>query len=506
MSRREPPAGAPDVSALESRTAGGRVIRGGALLTAGYLAGTVLAAVASVFLLRYLGVEDFGRYIVVMSIVAIVSGVTDVGLTIVGQREYATVTQPGARRRLIANIAGIRLALTPLGVLAGAIFAVVAGYESNLVAGVLLAGAGLVLVNTAATYTVPLTVDLRFGATTAVQVSKQVALVVGFGALVAAAGSLTTFFAVHIAAGLVMLVAAVALTGRGQAPGPSFALREWLPLLRQTAPVAVALIVNVVYVRMLVIMTSLLVDAAETGLFATSYRVVEVFVGVPAFMVGAAFPLMAHAAASDRDRLAYVLQRLAEVGLLVSLGLVLLLAFAAEPVIEVLGGSEYSGASTVLAIQAFALIGAFMTQVWVQALVSIHRQRALVLGNAVALVTVVVLGLLLIPPYEAHGAAVAAVVGEVVLAGAYLIMLARADAALRPQLGFVPKLAAAAGVGAGLALALGPPPLLAAALAGAAYLAVAFALRAIPVEVFQAFAARRAAPLGEPDPQKRSRR
>ena len=248
-------------------------------------------------------------------------------------------------------MAGIRLALTPLGVLAGALFAIVAGYESTLVAGVLLAGAGLVLANTATTYTVPLTVDLRFGATTAVEVSKQLALVVGIGAMVLAAGSLTAFFAVHIPAGLVTLAAAVALAGRGQAPGPSFAFREWLPLLRQTAPVALALIVNVVYVRVLVIMTSLLVGATETGLFATSYRVVEVFVGIPAFMIGAAFPLMAYAAASDRDRLAYALQRVAEVGLLVSLGLALILAFAAEPVIEVLGGSEFSAASTVLSIK-----------------------------------------------------------------------------------------------------------------------------------------------------------
>lgn len=489
MSDPEPPA-----EALESRTAGGKVIRGGALRTVGYLAGTLLAAGASVFLLRYLGVEDFGRYIVVLSIVAIVSGVSDVGLTIIGQREYATIHEDDARRRLIANMAGIRLALTPVGVVAGALFAALAGYGSILVAGVLLAGAGLVLANTAASYTVPLTVNLRFGATTAVEVSKQVALVVGIGAMVAAGGSLSTFFAVHIPAGLVTLAVAVVLAGRSQAPRPSFAVREWVPLLRQTAPVALALIINVVYVRVLVIMTSLLTSASETGLFATSYRVVEVFVGIPAFMIGAAFPLIAHAAASDRDRLAYALQRVAEIGLLVSVGLALVLAFAAEPVIQVLGGSEFSGAATVLAIQAFALIGVFMTQVWVQALVSIHSHRALVFGNAIALVTVLALGVALIPPFEAHGAAVAAVAGEAVLAASYLVMLSRADAALRPRLRFVPKLALAAGVGAGLALVLGPPPVVAAALAGTIYLLAALALRAIPLEVLHAFDRRTAAP------------
>ena len=139
-----------------------------------------------------------------------------------------------------------------------------------------------------------------------------------------------------------------------------------------------------------------------------------------------------------------------------------------------------------------------MTQVWVQALVAIHHQRALVAGNAVALVTVLVLGLLLIPAYEARGAAVAAVVGEGVLAVAYLVMLARADAALCPRLGFVPKLALAAVAGAGLAVVLAPSPLLAAALAGTVYLAAAFALRAVPLEILNALAARQAGSDGDP--------
>src|ERR1700747_3486542 len=91
---------------LSSRTAGGKVIRGGSLRTGGYIAGTALAAVASVFLLRYLGVVDFGRYVTVMSVIAIVTGVTDVGLMVVGQREYAIAETKAAKDRLMADMLG----------------------------------------------------------------------------------------------------------------------------------------------------------------------------------------------------------------------------------------------------------------------------------------------------------------------------------------------------------------------------------------------------------------
>ena len=476
---------------LESRTAGGKVIRGGALRTAGYLAGTGLATVASVFLLRYLGVDDFGRYVTVMSVLAIVTGVTDVGLTIVGQREYAVARDEATRQRLLADMLGIRLVVTPVGVVAGALFGVIAGYDSTLVLGILVGGAGLVLAAAAATLTIPLTVNLRFGLATLAEVSRQFAIVVGIAALVIAGASLLSFFAVQIAAGLLTLVVTAALVGRAATPPPRFAMREWIPLLREAAPVAASSIVNVVYVRMLVVLCSLVASATATGLFATSYRIIEAFVGIPAFMVGAAFPVLAHAGASDEERLAYGLQRVGEVALLVALGIALVLAFAADPIVEVLGGDEYRDAGPVLSIQAFALVGAFMTQVWALGLVSIRRQAALVLVNAIALATVLVLGLTLIPAFDEQGAAIAAVVGETVLAASLLVMLVRARSGLRPSLGYVWRLGLAAGVASLLTFLSGIPPAPAGALAGALYLVLAWLLRAVPVELLEALLRRR---------------
>ena len=451
---------------LSSRTAGGKVIRGGSLRTGGYIAGTALAAVASVFLLRYLGVVDFGRYVTVMSVIAIVTGVTDVGLMVVGQREYAIAETKAAKDRLMADMLGIRLVVTPLGVLAGAAFGVLVGYDSVLVLGILVAGAGLVLASIATTLTIPLTVDLRFGPATIADLSKQIAMVAGTGLLVVLGASLLSFFAVQVAAGVVTLVVTAALVGRAMTPAPRFTWREWIPLLREAAPVAAAAIVNVVYVRLLLVISSLIATATATGLFATSYRIVEAFVGIPAFMVGAAFPLLAHAGASDEERLAYALQRVGEVALLISLGIALVLAFAAEPIVLLLGGEEYTAAGPVLSIQAFALVGAFMTQVWALALVAIRRQRELVAVNLVALATVLILGLTLIPAFEAKGGAVAAVVGEMVLATSLLVMLVRARPALRPVLGYVWRLALAGGVAAGVTLLSGVEPAIAGALVG----------------------------------------
>lgn len=466
---------------------------------AGYGAGLLLTAVASIFLLRHLGVVRFGQYTTVVAIVTVVQGLTDAGLTTVGQRIY--VHADAARRRtLLADLVGIRLVLTPLGIVAGVLFAIVAGYPNALVTGTLLAGIGVVLAVVAATLTMPMSVELRLGAVTAVDFARQLAIVVGIVGLVLLGAGLVPFFTVYIAAGVVAIVVAIALSARGGTVAPRFAWSEWKPLLREAAPVALSLVVNTTYVRVLIILCSLLATAEQTGLFATSYRVSEILLGVPQMMIGAAFPILAHAHVSDTRRLGYALQRIGEASLLVGLGLGLVLAVGAAPIVEVLGGSEFAGAADALRFQSVAIAGAFMTQLGALALVAVQRQRELLLVNLLALVVVLALGLTLIPLWEARGAALAASIGEVALAVASLAMLVRARPDLRPDLRYVPKLACAAGAGAACAL-LPVPDVVATVAAAAVYTAVAWTLGAVPRELVDAIVVRRAA-IGDAEPER----
>jgi O-antigen/teichoic acid export membrane protein len=482
----------PDMHVLTSPEAGGKAIRGGAIRAVGYGVGLLLTAVASVFLLRHLGVVRFGQYTTVIAIVTIVQGVTDAGLTLVGQREY--VHADAARRRtLLADLVGIRLVLTPLGVAVGVLFAVVAGYPNALVTGTLLAGVGVVLAVLAATLTLPLSVDLRYGAVTATDLARQLVIVAGIVALVAAGAGLVPFFVVYVAAGAVAVLVALAFVGVRGWVAPRFVWRDWSPLLRAAAPVALSSVVNVTYVRTLIILASLLATAEQTGLFATSYRISEILLGVPQLMIGAAFPILVHSGAADEQRLAYVLQRMGEAALLGGLGVGLVRAGGAAPIVEVLGGSEYADAASVVRIQSVAIAAAFFTQLGTFGLVAVHRQRALLLVNALALGTVLMLGFTLIPLLEADGAALAASVGETLLALAAMALLVRARPALRPDLRYVPKLLLAAAAG-GACVLLPLPDAVAAVLALLVYGAMAWGLRAVPVELLEAFVRRGAAP------------
>jgi hypothetical protein len=105
--------------------------------------------------------------------------------------------------------------------------------------------------------------------------------------------------------------------------------------------------------------------------------------------------------------------------------------------------------------------------------------------NALAAVVAAAGTVLLEPLLHARGAAVATLAAEATLAAGYLIALRRRRSALAPNLAVVPKVMAAAGIGA-LAALLPVHPVIATLVGGGAYLAAAFALRAVPPEVVQA--------------------
>jgi O-antigen/teichoic acid export membrane protein len=480
----EPDDAATGWAALESRTAGPKIIRGGALRASGFLVGTGLTAGAFALLLRHLGVVDFGRFSTVVALVTIAGGLAEAGLQGTGVRLYTVATRE-RRRQLIGNIIGIRLVITPLAVLAAAAFGIIAGYGRTMVIGTLVAGAGAVLSVTTGTLAMPLSVRLRFGLVTLLEVGRQIVLVIALVALVLAGATLGLFFVAYLIAGVAGLLLAIAVVDRGDVAPARMRWSEWKPILREAGPLALSLAINVLYLKLLIVMSSLLTSGEQLGLFATASRVTEVLVGLPTFAVGVAFPLLAHAGASDEPRLAYALQRIGEATLLMAGLFAVVLVVGAQPIIAVFGGAGYHAAIPVLRIQAFALLGASMTQGWVLGVVAVGAQRTLVIVNLFALVFLAAVGAVLIPLLSAQGASAAAVAGETALAGATIIALVRARPALRPAWGYVPRVGAA--IAAGLLCALLPAPAaIDAVVAAVAFVAVAAALRAVPVELLDA--------------------
>lgn len=476
----EPEAPVPDL--LDSADAGRATIRGSTLRVLGYGGGAMMALASAPLLVRHLGLEAYGRYASVVSLVTIVGGITDAGLAAVAIREHATTSGP-ARERLVRGLLGIRIVLTTLGVAAVAAFAALAGYGAPLVLGTVLSGIGLVLLVIQQTWATALQAELRLGWVTLAEIVRQFVTVAGIVALVVLGAEIVSFLAVAIPASLAALVLTGVLVRGTISLRPSWDLAGWRSLMRETLPVSAAVALHSVYLRVVIVVMSVVANDLQTGYFATSFKVVEALLAAPFLLAQAILPVFARAARDDEERLAYGLQRAFEVALVGGAGVTLLTVLGAPVAVDILAGADGAGAVDVLRIQALVVLMTCLTATWQYALFALRRHRALVAANLAGLVVVVAATLGLVPGHGAVGAAVAAVLAELVLMSVSVLALVRLHPRLRPALANVPRVAAAAAAGLAAGLLPDVADVVRVVLGGAAYVAVALVLRAVPAEL-----------------------
>lgn len=468
---------------LSSREAGGAAVRGGALRVGGYVLNALLGALAAAFLFRHLGVNRAGTYVNAMAIAAIVAGLSDLGLTALGVRELS-VRDPDGRTSLMSNLLGLRIAMTLAGVAGSVLFTLLVGYRPIVVAGVAIAGAGLMFQNIQSTLSLSLVSRLRLGLLTGTEVGRQALTTALTIALVALGFSLLWFIGLAVPVGLLFLALTAWLVRREVPLLPRFDRAEWRALMRQVLPYSVAVALAVIYFRLSVIFVSLTSSETQLGYFATSFRILEVLIVIPGLMVTGVFPIFARAALDDHERLAYAVSRVFVSSLIVGGWFVLALALGAPLAIHVIGGaSEFSKAIGVLRIQAFGLGGSFVSAVWAIALLSLRRNRELMYVNLGALLVGSVLVVTLASTYGAEGAALGTAITEVGLAAVVPFVLRRTDRHLMPSLAAVPRVALAGGLAAAVALIPGLPTIVVVALATIVYVAILLAVRVIPEEL-----------------------
>jgi O-antigen/teichoic acid export membrane protein len=470
---------------LDTPDAGPLAVRGGALRVGSFLCGTLLAAGATVLLLRYLTVEAFGRYATVISLTTIVSGVTEAGLTNIGVREYSI--RPSAdRARVMANLLGLRLVATTLGIALALSFAYVADYSAAMIAGMILACLALELLVIQAQVQTPLQAGLRLGWVSLIELLRPALTVTLIVVLVLAGGSLVSLLAVPLPVYAVVLLASIPLS-RGAVPlVPSFHRREWRSLLRIAGPYATVVAVNIIYVYVTVVLLELVASDYQVGLFGAAFRVFNNVYQIPLILVTSAFPILARAARDDFERLRYATGRLLETSLLVGLLFALAIVFSAPTVLDVLAGAAYSGAVPALRLQGIALVATFVATVAAYTLLSLERNRALVLTNIVALALTCGLTLGLGPIIGATGAAIANLAGELALIAGYGFALRMGAVPMRVFPASAPRLIFAAAVATGVGLILSAIPLAAAAAACTVFAILAYAVGAVPDEVLAA--------------------
>jgi O-antigen/teichoic acid export membrane protein len=473
---------------IDTPEAGPVVIRGSLIRTVGWVGGLALGALSAPLIIRHLGEAEYGRFLPIISLVAVIAIIADNAMANVAIREYSAAHRD-ERAELLRNLLGMRLALTGAGLAIVLGFAVLAGYTKTQIAGMAIAGLGLVVADYQGAVQAPMAVGLRLGWISSIEMVRQVVTVAAIAAFVIAGAGLLPFFIAAPAGSAAALVVTAALVRR-QAPWvPAFDRARWRRVFGQVLPVAAATTFGSLYFRIVLIVMSLAGTAAQTGHFSVSFRIMEIVLAVPGVIVTSAFPILARAAQNDRARLDYALSRIGEVGVILGTWIALSLWLLAPLAIDLVSGGRNSETIWALRLQSLSMPASFLIASWAAGLLSLRANRDLLLVNSSALVTSLVLSLALIGPLGAKGGALAISLTELLLAAAYGLAVRRRSALrLAPRVTLLVPVVTAAAVAAGF-LMPGPEPI-GAIVATAIYFGVLLAARAVPAEILEALTRR----------------
>lgn len=370
-----------------------------------------------------LGASSYGEFVTVLNLISVAMLFADLGVNTFSGREISRDRNRAAD--VLGQNLGLRLAssVAMIPIVIGIGLALYSGSSSQLQLGI-----------------VTVALALPFEAFRAVSLSYYVATIQNYKTAVVNVVNQVFYvggvvIALHLGAGLagcyVAYLVAMALTGltayvsvyRSVPFRPRIATASWGHILRQSLTIGSIQIVNVLYLRTNVLMLSVLTNSHTVAQYGVAAMIVTFLLVVPNAYMTSMIPVLV---ASSQERLTVTVNRaanyMASVGVIAVVGT----ACLGATVIQILAGSQFSGAVPILSVLSLSVLFTSLTSVFAYASFARDHHHRLLGVSAVGLVANIALDAVLIPHLRGNGAAVATVIVEAfILVGTFVIFRTR---------------------------------------------------------------------------------
>ena len=311
------------------------ILRNAGSQAAGRMLMTLLRFGVALIVLKSGGVELFGQYALVLSLLAVAEWLVDFGQTDIAVRNLSVA--PAQSGPTLAALAAIKLACVLVAVPALWLTAVLLGWPLALQQAMWAGAVAVPLYAAVLVYRVELRTQLRMDRDAAAELLSTVVLLLSSWLVCRQGPSLPGLLLCFAAARGVYLMGCIAWA-RG-APRWHFAAgwqRQLGPLVRASLPLGLVGLVVCAYDALDVLALTAWADHSETGNFSAALRVVMLAVIVVQALAMAVFPVLARQWVADRAMFQRTMQATLDAALLVGGALCCTLAVAAPGIAQLL--------------------------------------------------------------------------------------------------------------------------------------------------------------------------
>ncbi len=371
-----------------------------------------IGVIVIIWIARYLGPEQFGIYNYAIAFVALFTAVSTLGLDHIVVREI--VRQPDKKDEIVGSALLMRFLASVITVVLISLIIFLLRPDDALTRMM------VIIIASAMIFQSFEVIDFWFQSQVQSKytvIAKNAAFLFISGVHIGLILSEASLIAFAIARLGEMFLFAVGLVFLYRYSGSAlrklrFRLKQATHLLRDSWPLILSGIMVMLYMRIDQVMLGEMIGDTSVGIYSAAIRLTEVWFFIPTAILISVFPNIIETKKKDEGLYYRRLQRLYTTLTWMAIAIALVVMFLANPVIRVLYGQEFQAAGSVLVISIWAGVFVFQGLTRSKWLVAENLQKYTYFFTGIGVIINIILNLILIPKYEASGAAIATLITQ----------------------------------------------------------------------------------------------
>ena len=372
-----------------------------------------ISLVVTIYLAKYLGVADFGKFNFVFAYLSFFTLTTEFGLPSILIREITQNKDKAAE--LIGNALSITLLLSSLSFILSVTIIWLISYPADTTFYIYINSISIFFISFAGVYSSIFRAYLRMGYNQVAKVVSRAFTAALILFVIFIGGGLTYIIIIMVAGELINAFLNYSYSKRFINPKLKLDINLWKQLFKESFPIALSTMFFVIYTNVDVIMLSLISGDISVGYYSAASKIIVPLGLLASALEMSLFPVISSAAVESKERLSDVYNTSSKYILVLTLPIVVCVSFFSKNIISLIYGPDFMPASIALIILIWVQLFTLINTISVDALISLHEQKKVTKVSFAGAILNIILNYLLIPKYDFYGSSFATVLTAMIM-------------------------------------------------------------------------------------------
>ena len=388
-----------------------RVTKNTGAIIAGDMVNKAIGLIMLIYIARYLGSTEFGRYSFIFAFIFLFSIIADLGVNTIVVREISR--ERSIAEKMLGNALALKIFLAAAAIVLSLLTINLLNYPESTKILVYIASFSLLISSLTGIYGSMFRVLLEMKYAVVAGIIGQICLVTLIFIIIALEGTLYHIISATVIANAIGLLFTFLFSRRFAIPKLELDIQYIKNILKPAIVLGLSGVFIIIYYRMDIIMLSLMQNDTVVGYYSAAYRLADPFIFIPMAFMASLFPLMSqYFKSSSHAKLVATYTLSLKYMILIAFPIAIGVTLLSENIILIVFGDEFFPAGAALSVLIWSTVFMFTNAVFSTVLISINKEKTITFITAIMTALNIIANYILIPQLSYVGASIATVFTE----------------------------------------------------------------------------------------------